>query len=80
MVCPRVNEDLKIDVGDQQLISGRPHNYWILEGLFYKIVLIFPICLLLCNTNYEIALRTTMNACGRPVFKSWSSSDDQIFS
>ena len=37
LLCPRVNGDQKIDVGDQKLNSGRPHDYWILESLFYKI-------------------------------------------
>ena len=41
MACPRVNDDQKIDVDDQKLSSGRPHDYWILERLFYKILFIF---------------------------------------
>ena len=32
--CPRVNDDQKIDVDDQKMNSGRPHDYWILESLF----------------------------------------------
>ena len=31
----------KIDVGDQKLNSGCPHEYWTLESLFYKILFIF---------------------------------------
>ena len=27
LACPRVNDDQKIDVDDQQLNSGRPHGY-----------------------------------------------------
>ena len=27
LACPRVNDDQKIDVGDQNLNSGRPHDY-----------------------------------------------------
>ena len=37
LACPRVNDDQKMDVDDQKLNSGRPHDYWILESLFYKI-------------------------------------------
>ena len=77
LACPRVNDDQKVDVDAQKLNSGRPHDYWILESLFYNILLIFPIFLLLCK---KIALRTTRNVCGRPVFESWLPSDDQIFS
>ena len=44
-MCPRVNDDQKIDVDDQKLSSGRPHDYgyWILKRLFDKILYIFPI-------------------------------------
>ena len=33
LACPRVNDDHKIDVGDQKLNSGRPHDYWTLVNL-----------------------------------------------
>ena len=26
LACPRVNDDQKVDVGDQNSISGRPHE------------------------------------------------------
>ena len=51
LACPRVNNDQKINVGDQKLNSGRPHGYWILESLFYKISLIFSIFLLPWKKN-----------------------------
>ena len=51
MACPRINDDQKIDVDDQKLNSGRPHDYWILENLFYDILLIFANFLLLCRRN-----------------------------
>ena len=51
LACPRVNDDQKIDVDDQKWNSGRPHDYWILESLFYKTLLIFPILILLCKRN-----------------------------
>ena len=41
LACPRVNDDQKINMGDQKLNSGSPHDYWILESLFYKISFIF---------------------------------------
>ena len=34
LACPRVNDDQKMNVGDQKLNSGRPRDYWILESLF----------------------------------------------
>ena len=34
LACPRVNDDQKLDVDDQKLSSGRPHDYWILQRLF----------------------------------------------
>ena len=37
LACPLVNDDQKIDVGDQKCISGRPQDYWTLENLFSKI-------------------------------------------
>ena len=43
LACPRVNDDQKIDVDDQKLNSGRPHDYWILENLFYKMLFIISI-------------------------------------
>ena len=51
LACPRVNVDQKIDVDDQKLNFGRPHDYWILENLFYKILFILLICLaiMLCK-------------------------------
>ena len=33
LACPRVNDDQKIDVDDQKLNSGRPHDYWIVLDL-----------------------------------------------
>ena len=37
--CPRVNDDQKIDVDDQKLNSGGPHDYWIfLELSLYDTV------------------------------------------
>ena len=36
LVCPRVNDDQKIGVDDQKLSPGRPHDYWIFEGLIYE--------------------------------------------
>ena len=51
LACPRVNDDQKIHVDDQKLNSGRPHDYCILESLFYKILLIFHMFLLLCKRN-----------------------------
>ena len=38
LACPRVNDDQKIHVDDHKLSSGRPHDYWILERLFYEIL------------------------------------------
>ena len=46
LACPRVNDDQKINVGDQKLNSGRPHDYWILENFFYKTSFICSIFLL----------------------------------
>ena len=46
LACPRVNDDQKIDVDDQKWTSGRPHDYWILESLFYKILFFCSIFLL----------------------------------
>ena len=60
----------KIDV-DDQLNCGRPHDYWILESLFYEIVLIFHIYFY-CSSK-EKRLRRTTHACGRPVFKNLSA-------
>ena len=51
LACPRVNDDHKIDVDDQKLNSGRPHDYWIFGSLFYKISLIFSVFLLPCKRN-----------------------------
>ena len=51
VACPRVNDDQKIDVDDHKFNSGRPHDNWILENLFYDILLIFAIFLLLCRRN-----------------------------
>ena len=51
LACPRVNDDQKIYVGDQKFNSGRPHDYWTLESLFYKILFIFSIYLLTCKRN-----------------------------
>ena len=39
LACPRVNDDQKWN-------SGRPHDYWILESLFYEILFICSIVLL----------------------------------
>ena len=64
LACPRVNDDQKIDVDDQKLNSGRPHDYWILENLFYKCCLSFQF--FYCPAN-GIHLRTTTNTYGRPV-------------
>ena len=36
LACPRVNDDHEIDVDDQKWNYGHPHDYWILESLFYK--------------------------------------------
>ena len=44
LACPHVNDDQKIDVDDQK--SGRPHDYWSLGSLFYKILFICSIFLL----------------------------------
>ena len=41
LACPRVNDDQKIDVDDQKCNSGCPHDYWILESLFYEVLFIF---------------------------------------
>ena len=49
--CPRVNDDQKKDVDDQKLNSGRPHDYWILGCLFYKIFYIFSFFLPPCKGN-----------------------------
>ena len=46
LACPRVNDDQKIGVDDQKWNSGRPHDYWILESLFYEILFICSIFLL----------------------------------
>ena len=55
LVCPRVNDDQKIDVDEQKLIF---------EGFLFVKLLIFPIFLLPnCSTNVRY-LRTTTNACG----------------
>ena len=43
LACPRVNDDQKIHVDDQKWNSCRPHDYWILKSLFYKILFIFSI-------------------------------------
>ena len=51
LACPRVNDDQKINVGELKLNSGRPHDYWILESLFYKISFIFSIFLLPWKKN-----------------------------
>ena len=51
LACPRVNDDHKIDVDDQKLNSGRPHDYWIFGSLFYIISLIFSVFLLPCKRN-----------------------------
>ena len=51
LACPRVNDDQKIDVDDQKLNSGRPHDYWILENLFYKLLFIISIFLLSSKWN-----------------------------
>ena len=51
LACPRVNDNQKINVGDQKLNSGRPHDYWILENLFYKTSFIFSIFLLPWKKN-----------------------------
>ena len=51
MACPCVNDGQKIDVDDKKLNSGRPHDSWILESLFYKMLLIIPIFLLLCKRD-----------------------------
>ena len=79
MACHHVNDDQKIDVDDQKPNSGRPHDYWILDRLPCKIVSDFPIisASYYCFTK-EIYMRTPTNACGRPVFEPYSSSDDQI--
>ena len=42
LACPRINDDQKIHVDDQTLSSGRPHDFWILERLFYEILSFFP--------------------------------------
>ena len=42
LVCPRVNDDQKIDVHDQKLNSGRPHDYWIFKSFLFIILLISP--------------------------------------
>ena len=60
LACPRVNDDQEIDVDDQKLNSGRPHDYWILGNLFYKMLFII-------GPANGIHLRTTTNTCGRPV-------------
>ena len=31
LACPRVNDDQKMDVDDQKLNSGRPHDYSVLD-------------------------------------------------
>ena len=41
LASPRVNDDQKIHVDGQKWNSGRPHDYWILESLFYKILFLF---------------------------------------
>ena len=41
LACPRVNDDQKIHVDHPKLSSGRPHDYWILERLFYEILCFF---------------------------------------
>ena len=51
LACPRVNDDQKIGVDDQKCNSGRPHDYWVLESLFYKIVSIISIFLLPSKWN-----------------------------
>ena len=51
LACPRVNDDQKIDVDDQKLNSGSPHDYWILENLFCKMLLIISIFLLSSKWN-----------------------------
>ena len=43
LACPRVNDDQKIDVDDQKLNSGRPHDYWIFKSFLSIILLIFPL-------------------------------------
>ena len=32
LACPRVNDDQKIDVDDQKLNSGRPHDNQLISG------------------------------------------------
>ena len=39
LACPRVNDDHKIDVDDQKLSSGRPHDDWTSGCIFYKLLL-----------------------------------------
>ena len=51
LACPRVNDDQKIHVDDQKWNSGRPHDYWILESLFYEIFFIFYFFLLPSKWN-----------------------------
>ena len=62
LACPRVNDDQKIDVDDQKLNSGRPHDYWIFKSFLSIILLVFsPICLLSDCSAKVIYLRTTTN-------------------
>ena len=66
-MCPRVNDDQKIDVDNQKLCSGRPHDYWILERLFYTILhFSYLFHWLYCSAKDNMHLRTTANPCGRP--------------
>ena len=48
---PCVNDEQKIDVDNQKLSSGRPHDYWISESLFFKILFFFIFLSLRCKRN-----------------------------
>ena len=63
-MCPRVNDAQKIHVDDQKLSSGRPHDYWILERLFYEILCFF----LKFLTDYSVLQKKDSG--GRPIFES----------
>ena len=52
LACPLVNDDQKIDVGDQKWNSGCPHDYWILESLFYEISCFFFYCFTALQIEY----------------------------